>query len=191
MSFSDKSFGEEGFGKSYAWIDFVNSEEYDGFGVRSDHLLDPTWISAFLRRWSLGRITGDQYNPDDLIRLRNLLRTIAESLVAGKQLSNRDLSKANQALRTPVIRCLRRKREGSYLLETAPLRRGWVWIQAEVYISLGEMLAEGQMQRLKICPNPGCRWVFLDQTRGNVRKWCSDLTCGNRDKVRRHRALRA
>jgi len=186
VPFSDKRFEEERFGKSYSWIDFVNSEEYNGFGVKSDHLLDSTWIKAFFRRWNFGK----QTNIRDLTRTRDLLRIVAETIAAGKRLSSRDFRSVNKALRTPVYRCLKKQMGGSYTLEVVPHRHGWRWAQAELFRSLGTMLTEGQQHRLKICPNSACRWVFFDQTHGNTRKWCSDLTCGNRDKVRRHRARR-
>jgi predicted RNA-binding Zn ribbon-like protein len=68
-----------------------------------------------------------------------------------------------------------------------PLRPGWRWALAEVAASAGAMLAAAP-GRIKVCANPGCRWAFHDRTRGNRRRWCNDLTCGNRDKVRRFRA---
>jgi len=188
MTFSDNRFAEHGFGKSYAWIDFVNSEEFNGFGVRSDHLHDASWRRAFLRRWALGPSFGEQSNVRDLTRARALLRSAAEAIAAGKGLSKRDLKRMNSALRSPAYRVLEKRKGQAFAVEIVPIRRNWTWMQAELIASLGRMLSEGQRHRLKICPNPGCRWLFFDQTRGNTRKWCSDLTCGNRDKVRRYRA---
>ncbi len=39
--------------------------------------------------------------------------------------------------------------------------------------------------RLHSCPR--CGWLFLDTSRGGRRRWCSMRTCGNREKVSRHR----
>jgi predicted RNA-binding Zn ribbon-like protein len=39
--------------------------------------------------------------------------------------------------------------------------------------------------RLHACPR--CGWLFLDKSRGGKRRWCSMRTCGNREKVSRHR----
>jgi predicted RNA-binding Zn ribbon-like protein len=39
--------------------------------------------------------------------------------------------------------------------------------------------------RLRSCPR--CGWLFLDTSRGGKRRWCSMQTCGNREKVSRHR----
>lgn len=40
-------------------------------------------------------------------------------------------------------------------------------------------------ERLRSCPR--CGWLFLDTSRGGKRRWCSMRTCGNREKVSRHR----
>ena len=42
--------------------------------------------------------------------------------------------------------------------------------------------------RLRICGNPHCRLVFLDESKSSTRRWCDDGGCGNRDRVRRHRS---
>jgi CGNR zinc finger len=42
--------------------------------------------------------------------------------------------------------------------------------------------------RLLICGNPHCRLVFIDESKSGTRRWCDDAGCGNRDRVRRHRA---
>lgn len=40
-------------------------------------------------------------------------------------------------------------------------------------------------ERVRSCPR--CGWLFVDTSRGGKRRWCSMKTCGNRDKVSRHR----
>ena len=72
---------EQGFGKEYAWIDFVNSQEWDGFGKPQEHLGD-AWLTLFLRRWNLGQRTPSRRPPADLVRLRDNLRHAAEALAS-------------------------------------------------------------------------------------------------------------
>jgi predicted RNA-binding Zn ribbon-like protein len=186
-SWTHDKFKATGFGKTYPWIDLVNSEEYDGFGIRSDHLADAGWVKTFLRHWSLGVGFGKDVAPGALNGVRDFLRRTAEMISSGKEVPDRDLTKINRTLRIPAYRLLKKRGSASYKLDLVPLHQGWGWVRAEIFKSLALMLAEGQQQRLKICPNPGCRWLFFDQTHGNSRKWCSDLRCGNRDKVRRFR----
>lgn len=50
-----------------------------------------------------------------------------------------------------------------------------------------ETLTPPKAERIRVCPE--CRMMFLDNSRGGRRQWCSSTTgCGNRAKVRSHRA---
>jgi predicted RNA-binding Zn ribbon-like protein len=51
-------------------------------------------------------------------------------------------------------------------------------------------LTSGHPERIKICDNERCRWVFYDASRTGRRRWCDMSTCGNRAKAARHRARR-
>lgn len=42
--------------------------------------------------------------------------------------------------------------------------------------------------RIRQCEASDCSFVFLDESRSNNRRWCSMQRCGNRAKVRAHRA---
>lgn len=46
-------------------------------------------------------------------------------------------------------------------------------------------------RRIKRCAAPDCRLVFHDDSRASSRRWCSMQKCGNRAKVRAHRARAA
>jgi predicted RNA-binding Zn ribbon-like protein len=41
--------------------------------------------------------------------------------------------------------------------------------------------------RIRICGNPACDWMFLDDSRTGQRRWCRMNVCGNEAKVRRFR----
>jgi predicted RNA-binding Zn ribbon-like protein len=189
MSRAKESFARKGFGKTYAWIDLVNSEEYDGFGASSDHLSDPEWVKAFLEHWVPGSVS--KANDRDLRLMRGFLRRVAERIASGGRLTQSDLETINQAMQVPACRVLRRSRNLSYTLEVVPSKKDWRWARAEIFKSLASMLAEGNQRKLKICANADCKWVFVDRTHGNNKRWCSQLTCGNRDKVRRFRVRRS
>lgn len=190
MLFTQQHFEVEGFAQPYSWLDFVNSEEYDGFGRVRDHLEDASWVRCFSLHWGIGERRGKGADFTTLRNLRAFLRRAAKTIAAGKSLSRVDLDTINESLRVPAYRFVKKAQNVSYALEFLPIRRDWRWTKAELLSSFAEFLADGQQRRLKICPNTGCGWVFVDKTHGNTRRWCSDLTCGNRDKVRRLRARR-
>jgi hypothetical protein len=54
--------------------------------------------------------------------------------------------------------------------------------------TIARELTQGDAERLHVCANDECRWVFFDTSAGGRRKWCDMSTCGNRAKVARHRA---
>ena len=47
---------------------------------------------------------------------------------------------------------------------------------------------EEQRERVRECAADDCGLVFYDESRSNNRRWCSMKRCGNRAKVRTHRA---
>jgi len=49
-------------------------------------------------------------------------------------------------------------------------------------------IGSGHEDRIRICANDTCRWIFYDESRAGHRRWCDMATCGNRAKARRHRA---
>jgi predicted RNA-binding Zn ribbon-like protein len=49
-------------------------------------------------------------------------------------------------------------------------------------------LTAGHPERIKICDDGTCRFVFYDTSPTGRRRWCDMATCGNRAKAARHRA---
>jgi predicted RNA-binding Zn ribbon-like protein len=179
----------DGFG-NILWLDIVNSEHYDGFGNLTDHLENAEWVLTLLEHYQFANISQDLLQQQ-LSGLRTWLRHIAQTLARNAPLTSSDIDILNSYLAEPGVRNLHYSPDKEkYVLAFQPLQPNWRWVQAEVVFSLVVMLDPKKQKRVKICPNPGCNWVFFDATKGNNRRWCNDLTCGNRDKVRRFRALR-
>ncbi len=189
MSNRKEQFLIDGFG-NILWLDIVNSEHYDGFGNLTDHLENSEWVLALLEHYQFAHISQDLLQQQ-LPGLRTWLRHIAQTLARNDSLTSSDIDILNSYLAEPVARNLHYSPDKEkYALAFQPVQPNWRWVQAEVVFSLVDMLDPKKQKRVKICPNPGCNWVFFDTTKGNNRRWCNDLTCGNRDKVRRFRALR-
>lgn len=51
-----------------------------------------------------------------------------------------------------------------------------------------ELFAANPTDRIRECAADDCELVFYDDSRSNNRRWCSMQRCGNRAKVRAHRA---
>ncbi|MFD6053907.1 CGNR zinc finger domain-containing protein [Agromyces sp. NPDC060279] len=51
-----------------------------------------------------------------------------------------------------------------------------------------DLLGAANAERIRVCAGDDCDIVFLDTSRAGSRRWCSMQRCGNRAKVRAHRA---
>lgn len=186
MDKSNNPFVSRGFGDSANWLDLVNSELWDGFGNFTDMLDDPAWIAGFMRFWRF-RVPIEPMPTRDFKALRKLIRHLVQLAEAKGQLHMEQLEILNEWLKVPSTARLVEDQNGLQLTLN-PVRSGWHVVLANIAWAFAESLVANQHKRFKICSNEDCRWVFLDRTRGNVRRWCSNATCGNRARVRKARA---
>jgi predicted RNA-binding Zn ribbon-like protein len=63
-------------------------------------------------------------------------------------------------------------------------------VLSELAFALSELLARGEVDRIKVCDNVDCRFAFYDASKNRSRRWCAHTTCGNRHKVKQFRARR-
>jgi predicted RNA-binding Zn ribbon-like protein len=180
-------FAVHGFGASAPWLDLMNSELWDGFGHFTECLDDPRWVRSFLRYWKLRIPASNPAALRALRELRALLRQLVEKSAAAGSLNASDLAELNDWLKVPVFPQIVESQSG-FTLALEPAQMGWRAEIAGIARSFVESLIQERKGHLKICANDDCRWVFVDRTKGNVRRWCNDATCGNRDRVRRARA---
>ena len=183
-------FIKRGHGQTAPWLDLVNSEEWDTYGTRTDWLADPSWLPYFLGQWHLQLPGRKPFPMASFVALRGALRKSCEALIAGRVIPRTEIRLLNAALNIPGCRMLLQRQNG-LRLEFIPLSQGWDWVLAQIAQSFADMLAAGKAERIRICPNNGCRWLFYDSTKGKTRRWCSDNVCGNRARVRRARARNA
>jgi predicted RNA-binding Zn ribbon-like protein len=53
--------------------------------------------------------------------------------------------------------------------------------------SLADLVCTEDFTYVKACEGPPCTLLFVDRTRGHVRRWCSMAVCGNRAKQAAYR----
>ena len=75
----------------------------------------------------------------------------------------------------------------------------WAWQNEDPFdrpvhriaLDCAALLTDGAARaRLKECFGPNCGWLFVDETRNNSRRWCSEETCGTHTRVLRYRKKR-
>ena len=128
----------------------------------------------------------------ELDELAALLRRLTETVASGAELSGDELAAFNAVIgRTAVVARIEPGGGGRYVLDLTPVGGSEQdRFVRELAGSFGSILRRAP-DRLKLCANQDCGRAFFDRTRSRTRRWCDSGGCGNRDRVRRHRARRA
>jgi predicted RNA-binding Zn ribbon-like protein len=63
-----------------------------------------------------------------------------------------------------------------------------VWLLAQATV---DFLPSDRSSQLRCCASETCRWLFLDTSKNQTRRWCDMKVCGNRMKARRFYARKA
>jgi predicted RNA-binding Zn ribbon-like protein len=175
-------------------FDFLNTIELDG-GALAERLLDFDDVAGWLteRRIVHGPDALDGTSGTDgraaLARargVRDALREIADAVIHRRAPETSAVVTVNRALAS---------RERLELVPTSDgvtIGHGHVGdpiddALARIAEPIVREIAAGNTDRVRICDNDTCRWLFYDESRSGRRRWCSMATCGNRAKARRHR----
>ena len=120
-----RAFAREGFGTDWPCLDLINSEQWDGFGRRTDHLDDPAWLADLLARYGWTDVVGGMAPPLSELRvLRSALRRVVEAVAAGDAPDTPDAVVLGAALDEPAR--LRVWQNGAVLaVELEPVPPGW------------------------------------------------------------------
>lgn len=171
------------------FFDFVNSEfrDFRGRWVRDD-LRDPRWLDAFMARWQLGVVPPpDEATFVELTRLRSLLGRIVASLTDGAP-GQEDMAALNAYLQYAASTPCLSWRADAFHLDLLPGERDWNWIMAEIVLSFAHLLTHADLQRIKVCENEYCRYIFFDESKSRTKRYCTSNKCANLWKLRRFRA---
>jgi predicted RNA-binding Zn ribbon-like protein len=172
-------------------FDFLNTLEYED-GSPVEHLPDlPAAVEWFVGRGvchtDAGRIAGDSSALERTRRVRAALREIADAVAEQRAPTQDALDAVNEAIRARSATELVAAPDGvgvGHRHVGDPLDDAL----ARIAEPLVTELAGGRPDRVRICANESCRWVFYDASRAGRRRWCDMASCGNRAKAARHRA---
>ena len=179
-------------------LDFVNTLAYDK-ALAQERLTDVhtavTWLQdhALLHTETARAILGQCINAEDeerllqrIRRVRGALRELLDAAVEQRPPAGSALREVNRALRAPYVIELVPATDGVSLdhrHEGDPISGAL----ARLSEAIARELTGSHVQRLRVCANAECRWVFNDHSPAGRRKWCDMSSCGNRAKAARHR----
>ena len=156
--------------------------------LRGHQLLHQEALEAGLLSSAAAPSTGDRALVR-IHRVRAAMRELADATVEHRPPEGRHLDRINRSLRTPYSYILVPAADGvsmDHRHEGDPVEGA----MARLVESLAREVSQGHPDRIRVCANEECRWVFHDTSRSGRRKWCDMSTCGNRAKVARHREKR-
>src|SRR5437870_2125413 len=165
-------------------IDFVNSEFADHLSGATtfDRLAMPEWRRWFLARCGLPttvRLGGRMRSA--AVELRTLLRDL---LAGGRLPRDAEMARLNRHLRRVLLQRRATRRGPRIELRSTWRPDGWPAALATVVTSYVELFSQGRRDRVRICANPNCTYMFVDDSRNGRRRWCDPAVCGNLIHVR-------
>lgn len=168
-------------------MDFINSQWYKTHKIFKDPLKDKNWFKDFCAKWDLSVSSMvDKEMIDKLLEFRDFLSYITNKLCTKKTIDLKDINKINEYLKVSSFYKILEKDGDRFFIKTVPVKSNLDLIIFEITSSFVEMITKYDIERIKLCENPECKWIFYDESRSHTRKWC-DNTCATLIKVRRFR----
>ena len=172
-------------------FDFINTLENDANdGTPNEHLTTAELAVEWFATRGLIHAESLETSGKDLDRIRTVraaLREIADAVAERRAPKRGALDRVNRTLRARSATELVAGPDGigiGHRHVGDPIDDAL----ARVTEPLVQELASGNPDRLRVCANDMCRWVFYDESHAGKRRWCDMSSCGNRAKAARHRA---
>jgi predicted RNA-binding Zn ribbon-like protein len=154
-------------------------------------LRDVPRLRSLIERWQPP--PPEEPSPGQLARLEQLrwtCRTLGEIVASGRLPTTEELEPLNAVLTEVPVSQRLLAGETRVLVEATAVASGWDEVIRDLAGWFGILLVRYDPARLKICGNPDCLRLYFDASKNRTGRWC-DETCGNRMRVRRHRAAHA
>ncbi|MGH2356485.1 MAG: CGNR zinc finger domain-containing protein [Candidatus Limnocylindria bacterium] len=176
-------------------LEFERGQAVDAISAPGDllsWLVERGLISERLRGAEATRFRRDgaeaQRRLERFRELRRVLHAIARRTSVGRSPTRQQIRELNHILRHGLHYHQLRPTGDGARYAVAQIGDWLDQARAAIASSLAHFLAEGAPDRLRVCANEGCRYVFVDHSPTGRRRWCDMRTCGNQAKVARHRA---
>jgi predicted RNA-binding Zn ribbon-like protein len=167
---------------------FANTRYWRGTPAPTEELNEPSDLLRWAERSErlpatmMQRFAEPATVFEAALRLREAIHRCFATTASGQAPNYEDLVVLNAALAAaPARQCVRPA--GWDVGSPEPSAPA---LLAPVLWSAADLLVGGQLAHVRQCANPECGWLFLDNSKGGNRRWCSMSACGNRAKAHRH-----
>ena len=120
-----------------------------------------------------------------VLELRELLYRLFSAAARKERVAEEDLELFNRYLAEAMSNIRITQKEGGFDWFCCPGSGGSESVLYPIVKSAADLLVSAQLDRIRVCADPECGWLFLDSSRNRSRRWCSMDSCGNRAKARR------
>jgi predicted RNA-binding Zn ribbon-like protein len=120
---------------------------------------------------------------DEALVLREALYRVFAATAAEKDPAADDLAALNAALATSPTRGGLTPVQDGYKGRIDAFKPSVAALLAPTLWAAGDLLVEPQRLKVRLCANPECCWLFLDDSKSSTRRWCTMSSCGNRAKA--------
>ncbi len=165
------------------WIDLVNT--------RSDALGDLVSSPDGWQKWAataeLEPAADAPFEAKEARELRSALARLFDPLIEGNRPPADAIGVINSHLRRAASFPQLSANESRLAFQQIPVEP--LSAVGEIAVDFANFIAAGfEPARLRHCSGEACSLVFYDSSRNGARRWCSMEVCGNRHKVKSHRA---
>lgn len=169
------------------WIDLVNAKS----NALGDLIASPDgW-----RKWTTAAEleaygAAETEEVAEIVELRGALSRLFDSLVDRRPAPEEAVATVNRHLRkTATFPEISSEYRG---LACRRVAEESIKAGGRIAADFAEFVAGGfEPSRLRRCSGEDCSLIFYDSSRNGARRWCSMEVCGNRSKVRSHRARKS
>lgn len=180
-------------------LEFANSRYWRGTGEPTETLtslddvftwltlanaLDAATIEELKARWPRG--DTDAATLAEIIALREALYRTFTAVAQHTAPDGRNLDLLNRTLMKAPARTQLINKDGAYFWRVEHLEPKIPDLLTPILWTAGDMIAEPRRDRVRLCANEKCVWLFLDDSKSGTRRWCDMKACGNRAKAHRH-----
>ncbi len=164
-------------------LDFVNTVDWRTSADPKEFLTGGAAVDAWL---ALALDRPPMHLGDTAVAgLRDLRETLYRLIVGTPDRG--DLDGLNRALSNGGDRGQLAMTPQGYRWAPSAEAGGLAALAAELARDAADLLVDAETLALvKECHGEGCGWLFVDESRGGNRRWCSMQSCGNRAKARAH-----
>jgi predicted RNA-binding Zn ribbon-like protein len=171
-------------------LDFAHTGG-EGHYAKFETLHDPADLAEWLAQPPFAAVLTAPASAGDLIAAKTLRQAIwdlAHARAAHRPLPAEAVATLNRAAAAaPLLPAL--AGDGTAAEWTPPVRARQAL--SSLAREMIELLSGPLAERIRECASDNCPMVFVDTSRPGARRWCAMERCGNRHKLREHRALRA